>query len=61
MKYRTVAEYKNIVGTMPVQEVQGLFDTYMNCPSRGVKDDIIMNILENEIERRISNWETCEV
>jgi hypothetical protein len=61
MKYRTVAEYKNIVGTMPVQEVQGLFDTYMNCPSRGVKDDIIMNILENEIERRISNWEACEV
>ena len=46
---------------MPVQEVQGLFDTYMNCPSRGVKDDIIMNILENEIERRISNWEACEV
>jgi hypothetical protein len=33
----------------------------MNCPSRGVKDDIIMNILEAEIERRIARWEVAYV
>ena len=60
-KYRTVSEYKEIVRTMPIQEVDGLFETYMNCPSRGVKDDMIMNILEAEIERRIANWEVAYV
>ena len=50
-----------MVRNMPFKEVEGLFDTYMNCQSRGVKDDIIMNILEAEIERRISNWEVAYV
>jgi hypothetical protein len=60
-KYRTATEYKEIVRTMPFKEVEGLFETYMNCASRSVNDTIIMNILEGEIERRISNWEVCEV
>ena len=60
-KYRTVAEYKEIVRNMPFKEVEGLFDTYMNCQSRGVNDDIIMNVLEAEIERRIANWEVAYV
>jgi hypothetical protein len=59
--YRTVAEYKEIVRDMPFKEVEGLFDTYMNCQSRGVKDDLIMNILEAEIERRIARWEVAYV
>jgi hypothetical protein len=59
--YRTASEYKEIVRNMPFKEVEGLFETYMNCPSRGVKDDIIMNILENEIERRIARWEVAYV
>ena len=57
----TWAEYKEIVRVMPFKEVEGLFDSYMNCPSRGVKDDIIMTILEAEIERRISRWEVAYV
>jgi hypothetical protein len=61
MKYRTVSEYKEMVRNMPFKEVEGLFDTYMNCQSRGVKDDIIMNILEAELERRFLAWEACTV
>jgi hypothetical protein len=60
-KYRTAAEYKEIVRTMPFKEVEGLFDTYMNCSSRSAKDDVIMNVLEAEIERRIANWEVAYV
>ena len=60
-QYRTAAEYKEMVRTMPFKEVEGLFDSYMNCQSRGVKDDIIMNILEAEIERRIARWEVAYV
>ena len=60
-QYRTLAEYREIVRTMPFKEVEGLFDSYMNCPSRGVNDEIIMNILGAEIERRIANWEIAYV
>ena len=57
----TWTEYKDSVRIMPFKEVEGLFESYMNCPSRGVKDDIIMTILEAEIERRISRWEVAYV
>jgi len=59
--YRTAAEYREIVGTMPIQEIDGLFETYMNCPTRSARENEIMNILEAEIERRIANWEVCVV
>ena len=60
-KYLTVAEYKEIVRTMPVQEVDGLFETFQNCQTRTAQETQIMNILEAEIERRISNWEVAYV
>jgi hypothetical protein len=59
--YRTAAEYKQIVSTMPIQEVDSLFETYMNCQTRTIEETKIMNILEAEVERRIANWEIAEV
>ena len=59
--YRTVAEYKQIVSTMPVQEVDGLFETFQNSTSRTIEEKQIMNILEAEIERRIAGWEVAYV
>jgi hypothetical protein len=60
-KYRTPAEYKQIVGTMPIQEVDGLFETFQNSTSRTIEETQIMNILEAEIERRIARWEVAYV
>ena len=60
-KYLTVAEYKEIVRTMPVQEVDGLFETFQNSTTRTAQETQIMNILEAEIERRIANWEVAYV
>lgn len=60
-QYRTVAEYKEIVRNMHFKEVEGLLETYKNCQSRSVNDDMIMNILESEIERRFLAWEVVEV
>jgi hypothetical protein len=55
--YRTPAEYRKIVGTMPIQEVDGLFETFQNSTTRTAQETEIMTILEAEIERRIANWE----
>jgi Ca2+-binding EF-hand superfamily protein len=60
-QYLTPAEYKQIVGTMPVQEVDRLFETFQNSQSRTVEETQIMYILEAEIERRIANWEIAYV
>jgi hypothetical protein len=60
-QYRTVAEYKEIVRTMPVQEVDGLFETFQNCSTRTAQETQIMDILEAEIERRIARWEVAYV
>ena len=60
-QYRTPAEYRKIVGAMPIQEVDGLFETFQNSQSRTIEETEIMYILEAEIERRIANWEVVYV
>ena len=60
-KYRTAAEYQQIVSTMPIQEVDGLFETFHQCLTRTAEETKIMNILEAEIERRIARWEVAYV
>lgn len=60
-KYLTVPEYNKIVRTMPIQEVQGLFETFQNSLSRTAEETKIMDILEAEVERRIANWEIAYV
>jgi len=60
-QYRTPAEYRQIVSTMPIQEVDGLFETFQNSQSRTIEETQIMYILEAEIERRIANWEIAYV
>ena len=59
--YRTPAEYQEIVRTMPIQEVDGLFETFQNSTTRTAQETRIMNILEAEIERRIARWEVAYV
>jgi len=60
-KYRTPAEYREIVGTMPIQEIDGLFETFQNSTTRTAIETEIMTILEAEIERRIAGWEVAYV
>ena len=60
-KYKTAAEYQAIVREMPIQEVDGLFETFQNCATRTAEETRIMNVLEAEIERRIACWEVAYV
>jgi hypothetical protein len=60
-KYLTPSEYREIVGTMPIQEVDGLFETFQNSTTRTAQETEIMNILEAEVERRIARWEVAYV
>lgn len=60
-KYRTAAEYKAMVREMPAKELIGLAETYNECQSLGVKDVVIRDILNDEVERRIYAWEIAEV
>jgi hypothetical protein len=59
--YRTPAQYRQIVSTMPIQEVDDLFETFQNSTTRTAQETEIMNVLEAEIERRIARWEVAYV
>jgi hypothetical protein len=59
--YRTPEQYQAIVSTMPIQEVDGLFETFQNSTTRTAQETEIMNVLEAEIERRIARWEVAYV
>jgi len=59
-KYRKT-DYQSIVRNMPIQEIEGLFETFQNSTTRTALETEIMNILEAEIERRIANWEVAYV
>jgi len=54
-------DYRQIVRNMPIQEIDGLFETFQNSTTRTALETEIMNILEAEIERRIANWEVAYV
>jgi len=46
---------------MPIQEIDGLFETFQNSTTRTALETEVMNILEAEIERRIARWEVAYV
>jgi hypothetical protein len=60
-KYRTAVEYKEIVRNMGVQELMGLAETFNESSSLDAQEVVIKDILNNEVERRINNWEIAEV
>jgi hypothetical protein len=55
------ADYRQLVRNMPIQEIDSLFETFQNSTTRTALETEIMDILEAEIERRIANWEVCEI
>lgn len=60
-KYRTADEYRQIVKNMGIQELVGLAETFNESQTLNVNERVIKDILNNEVERRINNWEVAEV
>jgi hypothetical protein len=60
-RYRTAQEYRQIVNTMGIQELIGLSETFNESQTLDANEKAIQTILNNEVERRILNWEVAEV
>jgi hypothetical protein len=61
LKFQTAETYRAMVRNMGVQELMGLADTFNESSSLTANEKAIQDILNNEVERRIYNWEICEV
>jgi hypothetical protein len=61
LKYQTTAEYKEMVRNMGAQDLMNMAEMYNEFQNPGAKDIEVRNILNNEVERRIYNWEIAEV
>lgn len=60
-KYRTATEYQAIMREMGVQELMGLAETFNESQTLTTGEVAIRDVLNNEVERRINNWEIAEV
>jgi hypothetical protein len=54
-------EYQQLARNMGVQELMGLAETFNQCTSVNTVEALIKDVLNNEVERRINNWEIAEV
>ena len=61
LKYQTTAEYKEMVRNMGAQDLMNMAEMYNEFQNPDAKDIEVRNILNNEVERRIYNWEIAEV
>ena len=61
-KYLTVDQYRARVRNMPIKELEVLMETFtIHRDSLNKEEMTIARIIDMEIERRIANWEICEV
>ena len=59
-KYRTPAEYREMVRNLAAKELDWLADTFNQSQTLGPQEIVIRDILNAEMERRIANWEICQ-
>lgn len=61
-KYLHPDQYRKIVKSMPLKELEGLLETFAtHKESLNKEEAAIARILDMEMERRILNWEVVEV
>ena len=57
LKYQTTAEYKEMIRNMGVQDLMNMADMYNEFQNPSARDLEVRDILNDEVERRIYNWE----
>jgi hypothetical protein len=60
MKEYTVEQRRAYARSLPIEELMKLVELYGN-PTPNTMEEVIYNILNAEVERRILNWEVAEV
>ena len=60
-KTLTREQYQQLARNMGVQELMGLAETFNQCTSVNTTEALIKDVLNDEVERRINNWEIAEV
>ena len=61
MKEFTLEQRREYARNLNVQELMELAEMYNQSTSVGTLEADIRNIINNEVERRINNWEIAEV
>ena len=57
----TANEFQNYARSLPVQQLMEMADLYNELQNPSAKDIMFRNVANNEVERRINNWEIAEV
>ena len=57
----TAEEFKLSLKTVPIKELTDKVDYYSSFEPRGINYQTMLDLYNNEVERRIANWEVTEV
>ena len=57
----TKEQYQQMVRNMPTKELMGLSEIFELFDIRNPREELIKNVIDAEVERRIYNWEIAEV
>jgi len=60
-KVPTKEQYQQMVRNMPTKELMGLAEIFELFDLRNPREELIKNVIDAEVERRIYNWEIAEV
>ena len=60
-KTPTKEQYEVMVRAMHIKELEGLADTFNQSTSVNTVEALIRDVINAEMERRIYNWEMCQV
>lgn len=57
----TTEQFKLSLRTLPIKELTDKIEYYSSFEPRGMNYQNMLDLYNAEIERRIYNWEACEV
>lgn len=61
MKVPTKQQYEQMVRAMSARELMGLAETFEQATTLNEVESLIKSVIDAEVERRIYNWEMCQV
>lgn len=60
MTTQSLSHFREQLKTMPIRELDAKIELYSSLQSKGVRDEVLLNCYQAEMERRFAAWETCQ-
>lgn len=60
MTTQSLSHFREQLKTMPIRELDTKIELYSSLRSKDVRDEVLLNCYQAEMERRFAAWEACQ-